>query len=196
MSRISNMVSYAGSTNVAATTTTVTQTDLQTLVLGALSKGKFPADANALYIIFPSQDLIDNQGSCTQYCGYHTYSTYQNIRVKWSFITNPASPPCTVGCYSINRNSANDNAAGDAMVSVLAHEITEAITDPDFSGWYDSDGEENADKCAWTYGTMIMGDNGYYNANIKVGQKKFLVQQIWLYVGKGSCVKGYPYLNI
>ena len=30
------------------------------------------------------------------------------------------------------------------------HEYLEAVTDPDAStGWFDSDGEENGDKCAW-----------------------------------------------
>ena len=39
------------------------------------------------------------------------------------------------------------------MASVIAHELEEAATDPDLNAWYDSRGYENADKCAWTFGT-------------------------------------------
>ena len=39
------------------------------------------------------------------------------------------------------------------MVSVIAHELEEAATDPDLNAWYDNRGYENADKCAWTFGT-------------------------------------------
>ena len=39
------------------------------------------------------------------------------------------------------------------MASIIAHELEEATTDPDpLSGWADSTGAENADKCAWTFG--------------------------------------------
>ena len=36
------------------------------------------------------------------------------------------------------------------MVNIFAHEIAEAVTDTSF-GWYDSDYQENADKCAWQF---------------------------------------------
>lgn len=41
------------------------------------------------------------------------------------------------------------------MLSVVAHEITEAATDPLIDAWYrDSDGSENADICAWQFGII------------------------------------------
>ena len=36
-----------------------------------------------------------------------------------------------------------------AMVSVIAHEAAEAVSDPNLNAWFDSTGQENADKCAW-----------------------------------------------
>ena len=39
------------------------------------------------------------------------------------------------------------------MASIIAHELEEAVTDPDLNAWYDTRGYENADKCAWTFGT-------------------------------------------
>jgi hypothetical protein len=39
------------------------------------------------------------------------------------------------------------------MASIIAHELEEAATDPDLNAWYDRRGMENADKCAWTFGS-------------------------------------------
>ncbi len=41
----------------------------------------------------------------------------------------------------------------DATINVLSHELNEAITDPHGDAWYDSNGDENGDKCAWFWGT-------------------------------------------
>ena len=46
------------------------------------------------------------------------------------------------------------------MASIIAHELEEAATDPDLNAWYDSRGDENADKCAWTFGTTYTAANG------------------------------------
>jgi hypothetical protein len=32
------------------------------------------------------------------------------------------------------------------MVSVMGHELSETVTDPALNAWYDSSGNENADK--------------------------------------------------
>ena len=44
--------------------------------------------------------------------------------------------------------------------SIIAHELEEAVTDPDLNAWYDQRGYENADKCAWTFGTTYTAANG------------------------------------
>lgn len=40
----------------------------------------------------------------------------------------------------------NGPSGADGTVSVLAHELTEAVTDPTLTGWFDSGGMENGDK--------------------------------------------------
>ena len=54
------------------------------------------------------------------------------------------------------------------MASIIAHELEEAVTDPDLNAWYDSRGYENADKCAWTFGTTYTAANGA-EANMTLG---------------------------
>ena len=47
---------------------------------------------------------------------------------------------------------------------MAAHEITEAASDPLINAWYDLDGNENADICAWQFGTTYTnGASKKYN---------------------------------
>ena len=63
------------------------------------------------------------------------------------------------------------------MISVIAHELEETTTDPDLNAWYDSSGAENADKCAWTFGSAqtLLPSGAYYNMTL--GGLNFLVQR-------------------
>ena len=55
------------------------------------------------------------------------------------------------------------------MLSVVAHELEEAVTDPELNAWYDSRGAENADKCAWTFGQNLpqTSTGAYYNMTLQ-----------------------------
>ena len=63
------------------------------------------------------------------------------------------------------------------MASIIAHEMEEAISDPDLNAWYDRSGAENADKCAWTFGTTYTANGAM--ANMKLGTRDFLIQRNW-----------------
>src|SRR5256885_10939633 len=79
----------------------------------------------------------------------------------------------------------NDDPAADADVNTLAHETEETNTDEDLDAWYDNSGNENADKCAWNFGTTYTTANGS-SANMKIGTKDFLVQQNWVNANGGG----------
>jgi len=79
----------------------------------------------------------------------------------------------------------NGDAGADSEVNTLAHEIEETTTDEMANAWWDRQGYENADKCAWTWGTTSTVGGGYWN--ITVGAKHFLVQQNWINSGSGGC---------
>jgi hypothetical protein len=77
------------------------------------------------------------------------------------------------------------------MASISAHELEEAVTDPDLNAWYDRRGEENADKCAWTFGTEYSVANGSL-ANMKLGSRDYLIQRNWVNASGGFCAQKYP----
>jgi Phosphate-induced protein 1 conserved region len=87
---------------------------------------------------------------------------------------------CPSGCIAPNNQnvSPNGDIAVDGMISVLAHEIVEAASDPDLNAWYDASGQENADKCAWTFGTTKTASNGAAY-NVVAGGNNYLIQQNW-----------------
>jgi hypothetical protein len=66
----------------------------------------------------------------------------------------------------------------DAMVSVIAHELTEVVTNYLFNAWKDADGDENADKCIWNFGTTHTTSTGA-TVNSVVGGRDFLLQMNW-----------------
>jgi hypothetical protein len=83
----------------------------------------------------------------------------------------------------------NGNVGADGMASIISHELEEAVTDPDLNAWYDNRGAENADKCAWTFGTTYTSGGG--TANVRLGSRDFLIQRNWVNASGGYCSMSY-----
>jgi hypothetical protein len=71
------------------------------------------------------------------------------------------------------------------MVTVVAHELEEAVTDPDLNGWVGASGVENGDACVWTFGDTYPSGGG--QANMHLGSRDFLVQRDLIPIGTPSC---------
>jgi hypothetical protein len=76
------------------------------------------------------------------------------------------------------------------MADSVAHEVEEFATDPDLNAWYDKRGNENADKCAWTYGTTSTAANGS-QYNLTLGSMQYLLQRNWVNANGGYCAMSY-----
>jgi hypothetical protein len=140
-----------------------------------------PFDPDGTYFVFTSSDVTETSGFCRNYCGWHTYDAFLGTHpnVKFSFVGNPSK--CLSAC-SAQKTSPNGNPGVDAMINVIAHELDEMITDPLLNAWYDDEGEESADKCAWTWGkTNKLSSGAFYNLRFATpaGAKNYLVQQQW-----------------
>ncbi len=159
------------------------------IVQRAITTGALPLDPMGAYFVLTSTDVAETSGFCTQYCGWHSYMQIGGKKIPYSFVGNAAK--CLSACAE-QKTSPNGNAGADAMASVIAHELTEIMTDPVFNGWYDANGNETADKCAWTFGSTYKAPNSS-NANVKLGNRNFLIQQNWINSSSGgSCSMHYP----
>jgi len=153
----------------------LTDTDVRQVVGAALRAGTLPIDESGIYTVLTSADVVETSGFTTSYCGWHSHARMQKSDIKFAFIGDPTTQGLT-HC-SAQTVGPNDNPGADAMVSVFAHEIVETVTDPDANGWYDSNGNENADKCAWTYGKTHQVNGA--KVNISLGTRDYLIQQNW-----------------
>ncbi len=147
---INGNVTFAGETSdTGSQGTRLTDAGVQTVVSRAISLGALPKDVNGVYFVLTSSDVNESSGFCNKYCGWHTHGTVSKTDIKYAFVGNAAR--CLSSCAAQNVGP-NGNAGVDGMVSVIAHELEEATSDPDLNAWYDRQGQENADKCAWTFG--------------------------------------------
>jgi len=139
-------------------------------------------NVNANYMVFTPTGNSES-GFGTQWCAYHSSSG----SLSYSYI--PYQPDAGTSCGMNFVNGSNNtfgNGYFDGFSIVGGHEYAETITDPyPNSGWLDSRGAENGDKCAW-----ISSGQGAAS-NIAVGGHSFAVQSLWSNAfnsGSGGCV--------
>ncbi|KAH6566381.1 hypothetical protein BASA60_009516 [Batrachochytrium salamandrivorans] len=165
-----------------------------------ISSGALPENADAVYFVLTANDVTEDirtdigPGSfCKDYCGYHVSTTLTSgTRVFYAMAGNPPAA-CLSGCAPPNNqnSSPNGDVGVDAMLSVLAHELAEAVSDPQSDGtraWQDASGAENGDKCAYTYGSTSTDSNGA-SYNVGWNNRNYMIQQNWEPVSQ-SCSVG------
>ena len=178
---------YANNTGVPSNGQSVSDAQIVSMLQAAFNSGALTFDASTLYNVFTAGTVNLGGGFGTQYCAYHTHGTVTIGGVARTVLysampyDNAYPSACTAGL-----GSANGDPGADAEVNTLGHEIEETTTDMMGNAWYDRRGYENADKCAWTWGTTYKAANGA-TVNMKIGGKDFLVQQNWINSGSGGC---------
>jgi hypothetical protein len=188
---VTGLVSFNGSTtDNYSQGTSLSDAAIQAIVTSAIPHlNNGVADTNAVYFVLTSADVNETSGFCTQYCGWHTDGTIGGQDIKYAFVGNPDR--CPSACAAQSASSPNNNPGADGMASIIAHEQEEAISDPDLNAWYDTRGQENADKCAWTFGTESTAPNGSLY-NISLGGAQYLIQRNWVNASGGYCAMSYP----
>ena len=84
------------------------------------------------------------------------------------------------------------------MASSIAHELSETATDPHGDTWRSS-GEgnqevgENADLCVGKYGLTYYTDEDGRQANLRLGDRNYLLQQNWVPIAGGYCGLSYEH---
>ena len=125
---------------------------------------------NTQYIIATTWGISDQKLNQHQWCAWHDW-TAAGPTGKWvTFTIMPYMPYLDAlgrGCGGGTVNGAKGKL--DGVTILAAHEYGETVNDPDFQAWYDSDGDELADKCSWINLTNYPLRNGY----------TFPVQPLW-----------------
>lgn len=99
-----------------------------------------------------------NQGSCgatggvtLAYCAYHwNYTDGAGKNVKYSIEPYPSCSGCSVSGWTAAQNQEH----------FVCHETREAVTDALGNAWFDRQGAEADDKCAWSP-SPFLGTGGY-----------------------------------
>ncbi|CAL8467417.1 g6955 [Coccomyxa elongata] len=165
-----------------------------------IQRGILPYATNAVYLLLGASNVQATSGMCVNYCGWHTYGfDSRNRQTLFGFVGSPL--PCLNACAAQGANNVlatpNYNAEADGMASIIAHETMEVATDPLINAWFNVDGYENADLCAWTFSPNTFSAGGglanvRWNcpaAAVKQGctSRYYLIQQNWVNKAPGYC---------
>ena len=111
-------------------------------VLGEVCRVAKPV-ANGYYPVYVSRF----RGGA-RFCAYHSWGSCGRTPVEFGFFfLLDGDPGCDPG------SSVSGQSQGlKALANVTGHELSETRSDPNGNAWFDSSGNENGDKCAWTFG--------------------------------------------
>lgn len=169
----------------------IADTAIPTIVQAQIDSGALPEDTDGIYFVVSSNDVaefmrFDIQGGqfCQNYCGYHaSWPLTSGNRIHYGF-AGLIPPACYDACapQANHKVSPNGDVALDSLFSVIAHELTEAVTDPNadyLRAWQAVDNlMENADLCSYKFGETQKDDTGA-TYNLEFGGHKYLIQQNW-----------------
>ena len=170
----------------------LTAADIQAIVSDQIEGNHLPPDPSGIYIVIASAEVSSNAtGFCVPGEFPHHGSGFANgSQFRYAFAGNAGRCPSVAAPQFLDSNGTqlptpNGNLAGDAMVSTVAHLINVVITNPFATGWFDRYGLQTADKCFGEFGPTYLVNGG--RANIRLGQRDYLIQQNWINDRKGHC---------
>jgi len=96
---------------------------------------------------------VDVPRGSAGYYAWHSVGTCGGKRVEFAFSFKLDGD---AGCDPGDTSGLHSQGLA-AIANVSGHELSEARTDPSNPGaWYDSSGQENGDKCAWTFNVPLV----------------------------------------
>ena len=182
---VSGAVTYDGywadGSSAPSGTQNISDAAIQAEIVSGFTSHNLTYAPDTIYTVFSAGGVNLGGQAFTQYCAYHGNFTWNGQDVIYAVMPyNAYSSSCQGQATTPNSDAA------DYEVNTLVHEIEEANTDPDLNAWYDRRGYENADKCAWTWGTTSTAPNGS-KYNVTIGGRNWLIQRNWKNSGSGSC---------
>ena len=185
--------------------TSISEDDIGTMVLDQITNHNLGGGTvDEIYFVLTDQNVtVSGQiGTfCVDYCGWHSAEYLNEMVIKYGFIGSPLH--CHWACSALppldDASAPNSNYEMDSMISVIAHELAEAATDPNLTAWFTiMTHSEAADLCEWLF-TGETTSPPYWNQNWT--GHHFLVQDLWALWGASTtgtqgCLAGMPYPNL
>lgn len=128
--------------------------------------GNKPA-AETLYVIYTATGAGN-----VNYCAWHTWGKCSNgAPVQVAYIPNLDG---VAGCNPGDTLTGHSEGLS-AIANVTAHELIETVTDPTGTSWYDTQGEEVADKCAWSFSgnTSVLSNGSQWKLQMEWSNKAY-----------------------
>jgi hypothetical protein len=141
----------------------------------------FGYDPNGTYLVYtPSGHSMLGFGLL--WCGWHESTPTSSGRVAYAYVPFQPDAGSFCGTNFVNKtNNEYGNGYFDGLSMISGHEYAETQTDPvPGSGWLDSAGAENADKCIWDGAST----------NVTLGSHDYAVQPLWSNAS-GGCAMTY-----
>jgi len=130
-------------------------------------------DPNGIYVTVTTNFPVG-----AYYCAWHAFGKCNGSRIPVVYLPN-ADDDFGCGVSSAKQNPYSN--ATQAIANDAAHELAESMTDPLINAWYDSHGNEVADKCQTSYGPTVRFSNGTI----------WRVQELWSNAN-GKCKQSIP----
>jgi hypothetical protein len=168
--------------NVSQTTNCLSDAQIRAELQRLYTAGSLgAANANTTYFVFTAKNVGScySGGSCafSTYCAYHGNLSLGGTTVQYA--NQPYADTVAAACDAGYRPNGND---ADATINVASHEHRESINDPLGTAWYDRQGYEGSDKCAWDFGTVTGGYNQTINGH------HYILQQEWSNTSSGCAL--------
>lgn len=157
----------------------VTGSDLSSEATGFINAVSVPDLADAQIVIMSQSGTCFSDGfagSCGSTSSGGGYCAWHSSTGSVSFTNLPYQLDAGGAC---GENWINSGSAGtyDGFSTVGGHEYAESVTDPQLNAWFDANGAEIGDKCAWT---SPAGD-------VALSTGSFAMQSLWSNAA-GGCV--------
>jgi hypothetical protein len=121
----------------------VTDADLHAEVIKMVGTPR----SDTIYEVFLPASSYSSDGGYTScggpnlaYCAYHGNFNHNGVDVKYGSMPYPSCGGCRSNGFNTTQNFEH----------FVSHETREAVTDPDGTAWWDANGYEADDKCAWS----------------------------------------------
>jgi hypothetical protein len=135
------------------TKSSVSDSGIRNFVAAQLNSGTVSVSTDIIYGVYLPAGMRVTMGggaSCSTFCGYHSHFNYGGLDIRYAVFPYLDCNACKLSTLSV----------ADMMTIVASHEIREAVTDPQLNAWYDDQGYEADDKCAW-HNLYRMAEGGF-----------------------------------